>query len=184
MKRLILALAAVTVAMLAAGILPGGAESALAPQLTSDDYVQIQELYARFDTALDTARPDQYVATWTDDGEFVGGRGRGHGAGPRPPIKGRAALWAMAQRAGIGTRHFVANLVITPAPGGATASCYLLLLNASTSPPTMTESAIYQDSLVKTAAGWKFKKRVNWRDDDDISPYKPKPAGAPPPGTP
>jgi hypothetical protein len=38
------------------------------------------------------------------------------------------------------------------------------------------------DTLVKTAEGWKFKKRVVWRDDDDASPFRPKqrPPGAPP----
>jgi hypothetical protein len=81
----------------------------------------------------------------------------------------------MARRAGIGPRHFVANLVIRPTAEGASASCYLLLLNARKSPLKFTESAIYEDTVVRTARGWKFKKRINWRDDDDISPYKPKP---------
>jgi hypothetical protein len=37
------------------------------------------------------------------------------------------------------------------------------------------EVAVYNDTLVKTKEGWKFKKRVVWRDDDDITPFKPKP---------
>ena len=28
---------------------------------------------------------------------------------------------------------------------------------------------------VDNPQGWKFKKRVVWRDDDDITPFKPKP---------
>ncbi len=74
-----------------------------------------------------------------------------------------------------GTRHFVANLIITPTPEGAKGSCYLLLYSARTIPPSFTETAIYDDTLVKTPQGWKFKKRVVWRDDDDITPFKPKP---------
>ena len=46
---------------------------------------------------------------------------------------------------------------------------------ARTIPPSFTETAIYDDTLVKTPQGWKFKKRVVWRDDDDITPFKPKP---------
>ena len=48
-------------------------------------------------------------------------------------------------------------------------------VDARTSPPSFVETAIYDDTLVKTPQGWKFKKRVVWRDDDDITPFKPKP---------
>jgi hypothetical protein len=42
------------------------------------------------------------------------------------------------------------------------------------------ETAIYEDILVRTSAGWKFKRRVVWRDDDDLTPFKRRPpAGAP-----
>jgi len=143
--------------------------------LTVDDYLQIQQLYANFNHALDTAQPDRYAALWTDDGEFTGGRGPGRANEVRTPIKGKDDLRKMAVNAGHGSRHFVANLVITPTADGAKASCYLLLMNALPSPPTVVETAIYDDTLVKTAQGWKFKKRINWRDDDDISPWKPTP---------
>jgi hypothetical protein len=65
--------------------------------------------------------------------------------------------------------------VIEPTSDGAKGSCYLLLFNARNIPATITETSIYDDTLVKTAQGWKFKKRIVWRDDDDISPFKPKP---------
>jgi len=51
-------------------------------------------------------------------------------------------------------------------------------MNVRTSPPTPGETAIYDDTLVKTTDGWKFKKRVNWRDDDPYSPNKPGPLAA------
>jgi SnoaL-like domain len=74
-----------------------------------------------------------------------------------------------------GLRHFNANLVVTPTPEGAKGSVYLLLFNARNVPATIVETAIYEDTLVKTPEGWRFKKRVVWRDDDDITPFKPKP---------
>jgi hypothetical protein len=163
--------AAVVIAVLALYFL--GRNSSLG--VGTDDYTAIQQLYAEFNTSLDTGQADRYASTWTDDGEFTGGRGPGHGAETRIPIKGRAALWAMGNRAGIGTRHMVTNMVITPVRGGAKVSCYLLLLNARESPPQIVETAIYDDTLVKTANGWRFQKRINWRDDDDISPFKAKP---------
>jgi hypothetical protein len=89
------------------------------------------------------------------------------------PAKGKDALLKMGSRGGL--RHFTANLVVTPTPEGAKGSVYLLLFNARNIPATIVETAIYDDTLVKTPQGWRFKKRVVWRDDDDISPFKPKP---------
>jgi hypothetical protein len=143
------------------------------PKLSVQDYLEIEQLYARFNHALDTRRPDEFVTVWTNDGEFVGGRGPGRGNESRTPIKGRAALHRMAEGPGIGGRHFVSNLVLTPGPGMVKASAYLLLLDARFSPPRIAETAIYDDTIVKVASEWRFKRRVNWRDDDDISPFRP-----------
>jgi hypothetical protein len=106
-------------------------------------------------------------------GEFTGGRGPGRASEARSPIKGKDALLQLGGRGG--SRHFNANLVITPTPEGAKGSVYLLLFNARNIPATIVETAIYDDTLIKTPQGWRFKKRVVWRDDDDITPFKPKP---------
>lgn len=178
-RRCVRRLLATAALLVGCGALHGALAVAGAPTLSTDDYVAIQQLYARFNTALDTGQAQQFADTWTEDGEFIGGRGPGRGGEVRTPIKGRSELVAMGERAGVGTRHFVVNLVVTPTADGAKASCYLVLLNARNSPPSITETAIYEDTLVKTAQGWKFKRRINWRDDDDISPYRPKPLPAP-----
>jgi hypothetical protein len=47
------------------------------------------------------------------------------------------------------------------------------------------QTSVYDDTLVKTPQGWKFKKRINWRDDDDLTPNKPKMTfGGPSPNAP
>lgn len=140
---------------------------------TADDYIEIQQLYANYAHALDKGEGERFAATFIEDGEFTGGRGAGKANDDRTPRKGTAALVKMGSNGG--TRHFTANLVITPTAEGAKGSCYLLLFNVRTIPGTITETAIYDDTLVKTSHGWKFKKRVVWRDDDDITPYKAKP---------
>lgn len=170
----------------------GAAIAKQAPQISAQDYTEILQLYAEFNTSLDLGLPDRYIKTWTDDGEFTGGRA-GERATPgerKPDVVGREQLRAMARPGGSGGRHSVTNLVVTPIPGGAKATCYLILMNPRTSPPTPAETAIYDDTLVKTKEGWKFKKRVNWRDDDPYSPNKPGPMpagvgrqGGPPEGT-
>jgi hypothetical protein len=178
--------------LLSAALLAGLCTVAIAKQparISAQDYVDILQLYAEFNTSLDLGLPDRYIKTWTDDGEFTGGRAGARATPPgerKPDVVGKVQLRAMARPGGSGGRHSVTNLVLTPVPGGAKATCYLILMNARTSPPTPGETAIYDDTLVKTKDGWKFKKRVNWRDDDPYSPNKPGPmsAGAGPPGGP
>jgi len=141
-------------------------------KLTTEDRLEIQELYARYCHGLDKGDPELFSSCWTDDGEFTGGRGPGRANDDRTPLKGRPALYQMGNKGG--SRHFTSNLILTPTDDGAKASIYLMLYNARVVPPTFVETAIYDDTLVKTPAGWKFKKRVVWRDDDDITPFKPK----------
>ena len=149
------------------------AETGAAQKLTADDYIEILQLYAAYAHALDKGEGERFASTFVLDGEFTGGRGPGRGSEVRNPVKGKDALLAMGSRGGL--RHFNANLVITPTPEGAKGSVYLLLFNARNIPATIVETAIYEDTLVKTPQGWRFKKRVVWRDDDDITPFKPKP---------
>jgi hypothetical protein len=143
-----------------------------AAMLTPQDYIEIQQLYASYSHALDKGLGERFAATFTPDGEFTSGRSAGRANETRTPLKGTERLTRMGSEGG--GRHFTANLVITPTSEGADGSCYLLLFNVRNVPATITETAIYQDNLVKTPEGWRFKKRVVWRDDDDISPFKPK----------
>ena len=153
----------------------GGAaqqSKAVAP-LTMQDQLEIQTLYATYAHALDKGEGERFAATFTPDGEFTGGRGPGRATEVRTPRKGTEELKKMGMNGG--GRHFISNIVLTPTPEGADGSAYLLLYNARTVPPTFVETAIYEDKLVKTSHGWRFKKRIVWRDDDDITPFKPKP---------
>lgn len=139
---------------------------------TLQDYVEIQQLYAAYAHALDRGDGERFASLFTADGEFTGGRGPGRGAEIRTPIKGTEALKAMGGRGG--SRHFTTNLVVRPTSATtAKGSAYLLLYNVRVVPPVFVETAIYDDTLEKTPQGWKFKARVVWRDDDDISPFKP-----------
>ena len=62
------------------------------------------------------------------------------------------------------TRHIYTNLRITPTAEGAHGFVYFNQLDVSTKPPTTTVSGVYEDTLVKTADGWRFKKRVHTHD--------------------
>jgi 3-phenylpropionate/cinnamic acid dioxygenase small subunit len=147
-----------------------------AKKFTVEDYYEIQSLYYTYAHSIDAGQGDVFASTFVEDGEFTHGYGPGQADAVRTPAKGIDAL----KRSGSisGTRHFVTNLLITPTGEGAKGTCYLLMYTARTTPPSFVETAIYDDTLVKTRQGWKFKKREVWRDDDDITPFKPKPLPA------
>jgi len=154
-------------------------------KISTDNYVEIQQLYAHYCHAVDTGNTEALEQCWTKDGEMTRGYGPGQANANRTATSGYGMGRAMG--GGGGSRHMYTNLVVTKTPEGAKCSVYLLLYTATTTPPTFVEVAIMDDTLVKTSEGWKFKKRVVWRDDDDMSPFRPKqggPGAAPAPNTP
>lgn len=157
------------------------ATGAWGPKVSTEDYVELQQLYAHYCHALDTGNPDAVARCWTKDGEMTRGYGPGEANAERKPTNGYSMGFAMA---GGGSRHMYTNLVITKTPEGAKGSVYLLLYTAGTTPDSFVELAICDDTLVKTSEGWKFSKRVVWRDDDDLSPFRAKQGGPRGPGGP
>jgi hypothetical protein len=135
----------------------------IAAKLTAQDYLDIQQLVARYAYAMDSGADNgfAYADLFTADGEFVS---------PSGTIKGREAL-AEAGRAGfvnghkpvLGVSHFIANNVVTPSAQGATGKQYVVLVNiGDTDKPGGSFSDVgghYEDAYVKTAQGWKFKRR-------------------------
>jgi len=143
---------------LLAGLAIGGAGLAAqsgAGKLTSDDLVEIQQLYATYNWALDSGDSQGYAATFTPDGVF--NNNVGHDA---------IVKFADTFHAGVGShvKHWNTNLMITPSAAGASGQVYLVLVDYATKPPTIFTSATYADELVKTPQGWRFKKRTTKGD--------------------
>lgn len=126
-----------------------------AGKLTADDLVEIQQLYAKYNWALDSGDSEGYAATFTPDGVF--NNNAGHDA---------IVKFADTFHAGLGAhvRHWNTNLLITPSPDGAHGQVYLVLVDFGTKPATIVTSASYSDDLVKVAQGWRFKKRATKGD--------------------
>ena len=121
--------------------------------LTTQDYVEIQQLYARYAMAIDAGDAEGWANTFTSDGVF-NNSSRGHSA-----LVQFVHNWR-DKRNGADRRHWNSNLVITPSDEGAAGSIYLLLMDISTKPPVQVSSSVYEDALVKTPQGWRFKTRV------------------------
>jgi uncharacterized protein (TIGR02246 family) len=121
--------------------------------LSAQDYIDIQQLYARYTHAIDASDAEAYAALFTADGSFNNN-------------KGRDALLAFIKnrKAGVSMRHLNTNLVITPSPEGAKGAVYNMFLNVGETNPTVTGFSKYDDTLVKTPEGWRFKTRVNRRE--------------------
>src|SRR5690242_11127303 len=121
--------------------------------LTTQDYVEIQQLYARYNTAIDAGDGEAWASTFTPDGVFNNNT-RGHDA-----LVQFVHDWR-DKRNGANRRHWNSNLVITPTGDGAIGSVYLMLLDTGARPAAAASTAMYEDTLVKTAQGWRFKARV------------------------
>jgi hypothetical protein len=144
-----------------------------APALTTQDYIDIQQLVSRYAFLIDTCSGAGYefADLFTPDGEFSVSQQWGT-EGARK-TKGREALADAAggdgkggckdpkTTMGYGISHISVNHVITPAPGGATGKSYLLAIGVGGDPTTIERQGGYEDVYVKTAAGWRFKSRVH-----------------------
>jgi SnoaL-like domain len=159
LKRTVLAFAVTLAIVASAGLFAQGGG-----KLTTDDLVEIQQLYAKYNWTLDSGDSQGYAATFTPDGVF--NNNNGHDA---------IVKFADGFHAGLGAhvKHWNTNLMITPSPTGANGQVYLVLVDYATKPPSIFTSAAYTDELVKTAQGWRFKKRQT--KGDVAPPAAPKP---------
>src|SRR5271169_756385 len=89
-----------------------------ARKLTADDYIEIQQLYARYNNAIDSGDAEAYAATFVPDGVF--NTFNGHDA-----LVGFINDWRDKMK-GTSRRHWNTNLAINSAPEGASGSVYLL----------------------------------------------------------
>jgi hypothetical protein len=141
--------------------------------LTPQDYIDIQQLSAKYAFAIDTCTNGgtDYADLYTDVGEFSVSQQWGV-AGNRK-TKGRAALVKAAggdgtggcvdpkTTMGYGISHLIVNLVVTPTPDGAVGKSYLLAIGVGGDPTKIERQGGYDDVYVKTAAGWRFKSRIH-----------------------
>jgi hypothetical protein len=122
-------------------------------KLTTQDYIDIQQLYARYNLAIDTGDGEGWAATFTPDGIF-NNTNQGHDA-----LVQFIKDWR-DKRDGANRRHLNSNMALTPTADGAKGAIYLLLLNVGVRPATIATTGIYEDVLVRTPQGWRFKSRI------------------------
>ena len=161
----------VAAALLVAAGIPAYAQQA--GKLSTQDYIDIQQLASRYAFLIDTCTNggNDFGDLFTPDGEFSVSQAWGTAGGK--PTKGRAALVSAAggdgkggcrdakTLMGYGISHISVNHVITPTPQGATGKSYLLAIGVGGDPTTIERQGGYEDVYVKTADGWRFQSRVH-----------------------
>jgi len=143
------------------------AATAKTPALTTQDYIDIQQLNARYAVAIDecTNNGYDYAALYTDDGWF----GPSRNGQMLTKYQGRDKL-AEAARGSMkscdevpwkGIKHMYVNHVIVPAAQGATGRIDLVAIGLDGDPHKVEHQGHYEDVYVKTAKGWLFQSRTH-----------------------
>ncbi len=128
--------------------------------LTTDDHIEIQQLYTRYQLGVDgVLGVDDWLSCWTDDGEH-----RMYLWAPNYP-KGLRELRAAAERV-MGARsrptyHWTSSPHILPAAFGATGYCYCLgIVEGDDAQANVGPALLYEDELVRDRGAWKFRRRT------------------------
>jgi hypothetical protein len=126
--------------------------------LTTQDYVDIQQLYASLTEYLDagTDAGARYANGYTSDGILEAEDGKVY--------KGRAAIIDFAKANGKGpmnVHHLTYDAIIDAAPGGVVGRSRVTLVTmVAPGKPKGIGGGQYLDDLVKTADGWRIRKRT------------------------
>ncbi len=178
--RNVIASAALSLIVLTVGGTSAQQPSSPTPVLTALDYLEIEQLVYRYGYALDTGADNgfAYADLYAPDATFTG---TNQGPSGRT-YQGRDRLAALARGGKRGPNyvsHYVTNVVIEPAPGGAVGRTYVGILeignggNGATS--KVDHGGLYNDVYVKTPQGWRFKSR-SYFESTSGAPVQPPPA--------
>ena len=138
-------------------------------QLTALDYVEIQQLVAKYARAIDTCSNNgyDYADLFAEDGYFapevngkVGNKAQGRerlaeisGGGSR----GCKNVGWIRQ----GVKHLYVNHIIEPTAEGAKGSVDMLMIGLGGDPYKIHHEGYYEDTYVKTPKGWRFASRIH-----------------------
>ena len=145
------------------------AQKIVSAELGALDYLQIQQLVARYARAIDTCSNNgyDYADLFTSDGYFA------------PSMDGKVDMKfqgreRLAEVSGGGAQrckdvpwikegihHIYVNHVITPTAEGATGTVDMLMIGLGGDPNRIEYDGYYEDVYLKTPQGWRFKSRIH-----------------------
>ncbi len=180
MKSMRIAIAALSVLVVGFSGTSAQQPTSPTPVLTPLDYLEIEQLVYRYGYALDTGADNGsgYADLYADDATFTG---TNQGPSGRT-YQGRERLAALARGGKRGPNfmsHWVSNVVIEPAPGGAIGRTYVGIFDIGNggngAKSRVDHGGLYNDVYVKTPQGWRFKSR-SFFESTSGAPVQPPPA--------
>jgi hypothetical protein len=130
--------------------------------LSGQDFAEIQDVLSRYAQGTDFNDLAMWLDIWASGAIFE--------LSPSRRLSSRDELIAFFEsqhRTPPKARHVLGSLVITPTADGATSRVYFVRYNVAVKPPAVTAIGYYEDSWVKTNAGWKIKTRRVHADAPD-----------------
>ncbi|MBX3528988.1 MAG: nuclear transport factor 2 family protein [Rhizobiaceae bacterium] len=127
----------------------------MAPQLTAEDRVEIGELLARYNQAIDHFEAEEWASLFTQDG-VLSANGTVRASG-----RERLAAYVASRREAGGPhiRHVLTNIVIDPAEQGARVRAYVLAFRIDDWTGIPYVLGEYDDELVRERGAWRFRLR-------------------------
>jgi hypothetical protein len=122
------------------------------------DRIEIHDLVARYNLAIDTGDVEGWVATFTPDGVFDGIVGQFAGAAALRRFASAYASDPAYERYRV-AQHWVNNLVVDGQGDRARLRCQHLLVAPTATGGEVILVAAYDDELVRTPEGWRFALR-------------------------
>jgi uncharacterized protein (TIGR02246 family) len=121
------------------------------------DRLEIEELIARYNWAIDTRDGEGVAKTFTADGSFAMRERR---------FEGREALVRFGSGANqgppkpnAGSQHWVTNLILEGEGEHISARSYLVRFYVEGEARSVANAGYYTDELVKVNGAWRFKSR-------------------------
>ena len=150
------------------------------PPLTvaADDDAAIRQLYARFSHAIDSGADNgaALARLFTPDGVFLDTWANKvySGSDQLAPLGRLAAPGGPSSKGPTSLNQFIWTVKVEAAPQGAIAKGYVMTGNLQDpgKPIVMTNGGQYWDDLVKTADGWRIKKRTFYRTSQTPPPVQ------------
>lgn len=137
--------------------------------LTALDHAEIQQLYSQYHWVADAGDGRAWAQLFTLDGEYSqeGGSNRAMGREQLTEL----GIRAFGQRSGKKGLRFTTNIRFEPTPEGAQGGAYMLSVTpGDPGKPASVTAAVYEDVLVKTSEGWRFKSRKTYLSDPGMAP--------------
>jgi actinorhodin biosynthesis protein ActVIA len=137
--------------------------------LSALDYIQIEQLVAKYARAIDTCSNNgyDYADLFTADGVFASEQDgkavdRARGREKLAEVSGGGSRgcknvgWIQQ-----GVKHIYTNHIITPSAEGATGTVDMLMIGLGSDPYRIRHEGYYEDTYVRTPQGWRFKSRLH-----------------------